>query len=185
MTSFLRIPPRARAALLVLVTAGLLAACGSDDPPPASDPGGAATTREGSGDEPRRGASEEFEGVPAPSGPGKAAFARFVDRVCTRFRKTGAETEGDGLARTRRVADLVRGAVAELSGPPVPRRDADIFRDYLALLGEQSDLLGELADAAARGDRGAIASVGRRIDDVGRRARARARAYGLRVCGSA
>jgi hypothetical protein len=205
MTALLRIPPRARAALLVLLTAGVLAACGSDDEPPSvpnPDIAG-ATTEETT---PDRGGSEElpeddvdvgptgpgledpgsgdFHLVPGPSGPGKAAFVEFADRVCTRFRGIIRRLRSTPGRRPGQLARLVGGATDRLSGPPAPAPGAGAFRGYLALLRTQRRLLDDLSDATDRRDRRAIVRVVRAVAKLSPRARSRARAYGLRVCGS-
>lgn len=205
MTASVHIPSRARSALLVLLASGLVAACGSDDEPP-SVPNPDIATATTQQERPDRERSEELpeddvdvsptgpglgdDGgdssafVSGPSGPGKAAFVAFVDRVCTRFRRDSTRLGGEPSDRARRLAALLGAAIDTLSGPPVPARDAGAFRGYLERLRDQRRLLQDLDDAGRQGDRRAIVRITRRVTDVGGRARSRARAYGLRVCGS-
>ena len=86
--------------------------------------------------------------------------------------------------RARRLADLFGAAVQQLTTHPRPRTDRPALRAYLLRLVDQRALLERLADATARRDEGAAGDARRSIDAVTAEARARARAYGLVVCGS-
>jgi hypothetical protein len=145
----------------------------------------------GSGDDKNAGRSQGSEAAEA-----KAEYIAKGDAVCDAYRSTqdkvlpaleraGKSGDANALAKAvRTLTDASQKAYDDFAAIPKPSGDEAVLGRYLSVQRQLTRILGRAADAYERGDEPQGTAILGSNPRLAGRARAIARRYGFRICGS-